>query len=243
MNNYKKHICKQCGKVFFGNGTLCRKHSMQLSLYGHFLDSNPRSQRDLNEIIIHEDYADIITYDKYNNPIHTFKISLEDVPFASKYKWYASKPQKSTGLIYLVNSKIGLYHRIVMNAVKGQQIDHINMDTFDNRRSNLRIANQTLQNHNQHVRKNIRFDIKGIDMHRDINRSKRFMARFSIYGKTYRSPWFTTYEEAVFARYLLEQLSDIKVFNGNMSQYINKLSDEQKQPIIKWFTNRFKDRV
>lgn len=244
MNKYyKNHVCRQCGKVFFGAGTLCRKHSMQLSVYGHFLDSNPRSNCDPNEIILHNDYAEVITYDKYSNPNYKFLIDLEDVPIVSQYKWHASKSKKDSDLIYLTNNKIGHYHRFIMDAKSGQTIDHINMNTFDNRKSNLRIASQTEQNHNQHVRKGIKFDIKGIDRHNDKTRKKRFMARFNINHKTYRSPWYFTYEEAVFARYLLEQLSPIKVFNGEMTKYINQLTDEQKQPIIKWFNNRFKDRV
>lgn len=207
------------------------------------MDSNPRSRQDPNEIVVNDDYAEIITYDKENNPNYKFKIDLEDVPIACKYKWHATKPQKSTNLIYLSSIQVGLYHRFIMDAKPGQTIDHINLDTFDNRKCNLRIATQTMQNHNQRVRKNIKFDIKGIDMHRDVRRKKRFMASFAIYHKHYRSPWFYTYEEAVFARYLLEQLSPIPVINGEMSKYINKLTDEQKQPIIKWFNNRFKDRV
>lgn len=239
----KKHICKQCGKVFYGNGNLCRKHCAQLSVYGKFLDSNPRSAKDPNEITIKDNYAEITTYDLKNNPLYKFIIDIDDIPRISNYKWHASKPQKSTGLTYLVSNQVGLYHRYVMDAKPGQTIDHINLNTFDNRKCNLRVATQTIQNYNQHVRSNIRFNIKGIDQHKDVKRTKRFMARFSINHKTYRSPWYTTYEEAVFARYLLEQLSPIKVINGEMSIYINKLSDQQKQPIIKWFNNRFKNRV
>lgn len=240
---YKNHICKHCGKIFYGRGTLCRKHATQLQQYGKFLDSNPRSKYDPNEIILHKNYAEIVTYNINNEPLHKFKIDLEDINRVSLYKWHSTKPAKSTQLIYLVSNDVGYYHRYIMDAKPGQMIDHINLNTFDNRKSNLRFANQTVQNHNQHCRENTRFDIKGIDQHSDINRTKRFMARFAIKGKTYRSPWFITYEEAVFARYLLEQLSPVQVINGEMQKYINKLSYKQKEPIINWFKNRFKNRV
>ena len=216
---------------------------MQLSIYGKFLDSNPRSNQDPNEIILHEDYAEIVTYDKENNPNYKFKIDLEDVPIASQYKWGASESSNKSGLIYLKSQKVGFYHRFITCAPKGTTIDHINMDTFDNRKFNLRLATQTVQNHNQNVRKNIKFDIKGIDQHCDTKRKKRFNARFTMNHKSYVSPWYLTYEEAVYARYLMEQLSPVQVFNGDMSKYISKLSDEQKKPIIQWFRNRFKDRV
>ena len=244
MKKYNKNkVCLQCGKVFFGTGNYCGKHRAQKEIYGKFLDSNPRSKQDPNEILIKDDYAILYTYDNDCNIAYEFKISKEDVEIASKFKWTHTSPQKGKPGPYMSNKKTGLYHRFIMGAQKGEQVDHINRDTLDNRRENLRIADQNLQNHNQAKQKNTRFDIKGIDKHKDPNRAKRYMARFNDKGKRYMSPWYETYEEAVFARYLLEQLSENKVFNGNMSQHIKTLPFGKKREIIRWFRNRFKDRV
>lgn len=36
---------------------------------------------------------------------------------------------------------VGIIHRVLMKCPKGKQVDHVNDNTFDNRRSNLRIVN------------------------------------------------------------------------------------------------------
>lgn len=242
-NYNKKHICSHCGRVFIGKGKYCRKHYDQLKKYGKFLDNNPRTINDPNEIITENGLTYIITYDKFNNPNNKFIIDPEDVQKISKFKWFSTKPMKSTGLTYLCNNKLGLYHRFIMQPGPHETVDHINRNTFDNRKSNLRIVSQTEQNHNQKVQRNIRFDIKGIDFHKDPNRKKRYMVRFSMNKKTYRSPWYSSFEEAVFARFLLEQLANVDVINGDMQKYISKLTNKQKEDILTWFKNRFKDRV
>jgi hypothetical protein len=41
----------------------------------------------------------------------------------------------------------------------------------------------------------------------------------------------------------MEQLSKYKPINENISKYIDEVSEEDKQEVLKWFKNRFKNRV
>lgn len=239
-----KIICKQCGKVTINAGQgLCKKHYEQLHMYGKFLDSNPRTKYDPNEYNIKDGFVEVYTYNNKNEVDYTFKIDVEYLPLIIQYKWNHTKPKKTKEgeIVYMSNKELGMFHRYIMGNPRGT-VDHINRDTTDNRTNNLRVASYSEQNLNR-VYKSNRCDIRGIDIHKDSNRTKRYMARFNYKGKSYRSMWFYTYEEAVYARYLLEQLSPIKIVNNNMSVYINNLTEEQKAPILKWFKNRFKNRV
>lgn len=82
-----------------------------------------------------------------NNGI-AFLISPEDAEFVDKYIWRAV--HSLSGRVYIYRSsrsggptcRLAL-HRELMNAEKGQLVDHINRNTFDNRRSNLRFATKS----------------------------------------------------------------------------------------------------
>jgi hypothetical protein len=53
-------------------------------------------------------------------------------------------------------------HRVIMNAPAGVQVDHANGDRLDNRRSNLRLCDQTLNNANRRAGKPSRSGFRGV---------------------------------------------------------------------------------
>lgn len=61
-----------------------------------------------------------------------------------KEQFYVASTDRVDGKI--VNRKL---HRMVMNAPYGVQVDHINGDTLDNRRCNLRLCSHAENQHNK----------------------------------------------------------------------------------------------
>ena len=86
----------------------------------------------------------------------------------SKYKWFAQQSRDS----YYAGRKSPrdksgkqttiLMHRIIMECPSNMQIDHINHNTLDNRKQNLRVCSQSQNNMNQILQKNTSSKYKGV---------------------------------------------------------------------------------
>lgn len=208
--------------------------------YGKCLDSNQRCKGDPNEYEIKGNIVEVQTYDRLGNPTYKFTISIEDINLITNYVW--TSKEKKQG-VYIVNDKLGYLHHQILPVRTGITVDHIDRNSLNNTRDNLRYASQTLQNFNQR-KKDTRFDVKGIDYHPKKNKGKGlYYAHIKISTKRFISYGMETYEEAVYARSLMEQLAPYKSVNENISQYLDKVSEESKKKILDWFINRFKNRV
>lgn len=223
----KKYYCIVCGREHNGkhSSKYCRKHMWQLKKYRKILDNNPRTKFDPNEFRFIGN--DVVEFDTYKMPTlevdTTYKIDAEDYPLVAKYHWHTNKAgYASTGGSSL------LLHRLLLNAKPGQQVDHINLDITDNRKVNLRIADNSLNSSNRHPYNKL--SIKGVEYHEKIN---SYSAYFRIDNKQYHSKCYKTKEEAAFARFILEQMFRKEPLTQFNNSYINSLTEEQKQKIIK----------
>lgn len=61
-------------------------------------------------------------------------------------------------------------HRLIMDAPKGMQVDHINHNTLDNRRCNLRIVTPQQNLYNTRARPNATSRYKGVHWRKDIKK-------------------------------------------------------------------------
>lgn len=138
-------ICKVCGReVNKLKKGMCSRHYQQFKKYGSCLDNTYRSRFDENEIVFHDEYAEIVLYNKENLECARSIIDLGYVDKLKQYKW------SLRGDGYCVN-KIGLLHRVIMDCPEDMLIDHISRDKLDNRKSNLRICTKQQNNINKGI--------------------------------------------------------------------------------------------
>ena len=127
-------------------------------------------------------------------------IDDEDYDLVSQYKWCAqwnphTKSYYAKTNIRKVDGTWTMLHmhRLIMNAKKGEQVDHINHNTIDNRKENLRLCTNSQNQHNQGKRVNNTSGCKGITWHK---RDKRWQAQIKLNGKNIHLGLFLTPEEA-----------------------------------------------
>lgn len=114
-------------------------------------------------------------------------ISPEDGGRVKEETWHLLKSG------YAESGKRILMHRFILQALEGSQIDHINGNKLDNRRSNLRFSTQAENMRNSSAQKNSTSKFKGVNW--DTNQ-KKWTAQITINYKKHHLGVYTTEEEA-----------------------------------------------
>ena len=95
------------------------------------------------------------------------------------HHWMVSV-SKDDGMTYIRNNKLGRIHRYILDA-DSDMIDHINRNTLDNRKCNLRNANAQINATNISLQKNNKSGITGVSIKEEQN---RVYAKITHNGKT-----------------------------------------------------------
>jgi hypothetical protein len=110
----------------------------------------------------------------------------EDYERVSSRKWCAhynpnTRSFYATRRVYVGNYKTQeiSMHRQLLNAGPGQQVDHVNLNSLDNRRRNIRLCTPQQNACNRRHRRNAAIPYKGIFE----NGAGRFTARIVIDGR------------------------------------------------------------
>lgn len=120
----------------------------------------------------------------------------EDYEYLSKSEWqygtYAmrSVPKEGGG------QRVERMHRVIMNAPKGMEIDHINHNKLDNRKCNLRLCTSSQNSRNLPIRKNTKSGYKGVSWHKQMN---KWRVQIVAKGKVYYLGLFDDKHEAAVA--------------------------------------------
>lgn len=130
---------------------------------------------------------------------YTATIDDEDYDYLMQWKWNTRSDQKS---IHYAISKIGnnyvYMHRLVLGLTSydGIQVDHINGNTLDNRKYNLRLATNQQNSANKGTNKNNTSGYKGVFWHKGAG---KWMAQIMFNKKSIYLGLFDTPEKAKLA--------------------------------------------
>jgi hypothetical protein len=127
-----------------------------------------------------------------------FIVDIEFVDLVAKYTWHFQRYPRTT-----INGKIIRLHNLLFGkAPKGLEWDHIDQDTLNNCRNNLRLVNHSEQMRNKRTPKNNTSGVKGVYWHKS---ECKWIAQLKINNKIKHLGYFKDKNEAIAARQAAEQ--------------------------------------
>ncbi len=163
-------------------------------------ENKKRTRFDRNEFILYNDYAEIILYDRNQNPISKTKIDLEFVEKCKPHKWYLKESrnnkkyaQKRVGRVHLSHFVLG-----IKKKKRGWDVDHIDGDSLNNRKSNLRYVTHQENMMNQRVLpSNNTSGHMGVGFH---SQNNNWIAQIKVNGERIHLGSFENIEDAIKCR-------------------------------------------
>jgi hypothetical protein len=120
----------------------------------------------------------------------------EDYELVSQYVWHFSSRYVKTNLKKTADGKHHtlVIHKLILDVPPGMEVDHINRNTLDNRRANLRICTRAENCRNRQRRSNNISGVKGVC--RLPGRPSKWRAGIRVDGKFISLGCFQTTKEA-----------------------------------------------
>lgn len=142
----------------------------------------------------------------------TALIDVEDAHKVSGYKWYLHRGGYAyRNLLIGGRHRFCLLHRLITSAPRGSEVDHLNHNKLDCRKSNLRVVDKSrnMQNRKGADRRN-KLGLRGVIAYRT-KAGIRYRASVQLFGRkcVYRHGITTPEEAAVVAAELRSRYFDI----------------------------------
>jgi hypothetical protein len=156
---------------------------------------------------------------------HTILLDEEDLHFLDEGKWNVTD---CGGYLYLMKTGGFPFHRLVTGAPASTTVDHINKDTLDNRKENLRLVTKSENAQNSMPRANCTSQYKGVFKRGDTYRAYINYKGKRIYlGSTPNEPIAASRYDAA-AVYLYGQFAAIN-FPEDRECYLQQVLEMEKE--------------
>ena len=168
----KDRVCDICGSkhhVIYHEGKYyCLRHYSQIKNLGGLKE---KTVFDRNDYIIDGDIAYIILRNDKHEETGKAIVDTEDLERVIQYKWRLGTWN------YAENKEVGLMQRFILNEYNPQNIpDHINRNTLDNRKENLRIADKSLNAVNTGIRTSNTSGVTGVSWNKNANSWRAYIS-------------------------------------------------------------------
>ena len=203
-----------------------------------------------NKIKVNDGYAEIIIT-RRTDEVCIFKVDIEDLPLLSRYNWIVQGNDSTMGkgkYYAIANLKVNgkhttiKMHTLLCPSRPHEIVNHINRDTQDNRKANLRAVSTRLSSCNTNWNHG-KLGIRGVYS----RHPGKYYAVLNVIlegrSKILQTKQFDTLEEASFARYVLACRCMPIVPPNTDESWKGKLDNTAMTSIYKYITTKFKSFI
>lgn len=123
-------------------------------------------------------------------------IDLDDINLVIPYKWHAKASKGNWYAATRIGKEIVFMHNLISGRKSGLEVDHINQDGLDNRRSNLRHSTRSQNRVNVSIRKDNKSGYKGVSLYKKTGKWRAYIQKDK---KWKQIGYFNTKEAAAIA--------------------------------------------
>lgn len=204
------------------------------------------AKKTTNKIRFKDDYAEIVCIRRSGEEV-VFKVDTEDVPILSNYNWVVQGNASKSGLgkyyaIANVNTPTShttmKMHQLLCPTLPHQHVDHINRDTHDNRKANLRAVDaRTNALNSGHYASST--SVRGVYSRHPNTWYAILNTRTNGKDKILQTKQYDTIQKASYARYVLcAKCMPLIPPNTDMS-WVGTVSQTDQQEIYKYIIQKF----
>jgi len=188
--------------------------------------------KDANKFIRYDDYY--VMQVQYKNIWYDFYIDLDDYERVSAIHWRVSHKKRKVYAVSGSKAKknVQYLHNFILNYTyqNNYEVDHLDGNSFNNRKSNLRVVSRLENIQNVSARIDSKIGIRGICYHKDWH---SYTVDFSFNKNRFYFPHWKTLEEAVYCRKFAEEYFGLNMLNRNPIAQEYLTLPESEQQIIK----------
>lgn len=222
----KKCSVELCNSVEYAKG-FCIRHYDHVKNYGEIR----HTAFDRNIINEKGEYSELICETKDGRKIVSL-VDNEDVVKIKKYKWHVGSGE------YVSNPKMGRLSRFLMDLSRGfapndrantfsEEVDHINRNRLDNRKSNLRIVTRLGNMQNKNVYQNNSTGHVGVGLH---GLTGKWFYQLSYGGASEISTLYEDKNTAIQNRERdITLLKDSKTPEDTYKQIVSRMREEKEE--------------
>lgn len=238
MRSYKLTKCLNCGKILPGSLPSLLRYPPKRCVFCSNIGNRQNVKTSTNKWKIYNDYA-VCTIKYKDEEVETY-IDKQDFEEVQKRQWRISIKRRKYYVVsgtFKKGTMIYLHQLIYGEVKKGIEIDHIDGDSLNNRRSNLRaVTHQENVDNFRNNRTDNKLGIRGVSPDK---RNGLYCVDFTHHGdRYYFKPW-KTIEEAVWCRHSVEEIFGLSILENNpLFEKYNTLPETQKEEIEQYVKSK-----